>query len=139
MRMKMVEKSLANELRKHNNLMENLSVARLVERVLDRNEGTLTSTGAVTSTTGKYTGRSPKDKFIVKDEVSKDIVDWGNVNQPIDEASFDKLYHKVIDYLMDKDEVYQFKGFAGADRNISCQFKCLMNLPGIICLHVSSS
>lgn len=113
--MKMVEKSLVNELYKHNNLKQNLSVARLVERVLDRKEGVLTSTGAVTATTGKYTGRSPKDKFIVKDEISQDTVDWGNVNQPIDEASFEKLYHKVIDYLMKKDELYQFKGFAGAD------------------------
>ncbi len=113
--MKMVEKSLVNELYTHNNLKQNLSVARLVERVLDRKEGVLTSTGAVTATTGKYTGRSPKDKFIVKDEISQDTVDWGNVNQPIDEASFEKLYHKVIDYLMKKDELYQFKGFAGAD------------------------
>lgn len=114
--MKMVEKSLVNELNKHENLKRNLSVARLVERVLDRKEGVLTSTGAVTATTGKYTGRSPKDKFIVKDEISEDTVDWGNVNQPIDEASFDKLYHKVVDYLMEKNEVYQFKGFAGADK-----------------------
>lgn len=115
--MKMVDKSLANELNEHGNLKKNLSVARLVERVLDRNEGVLTSTGAVTATTGKYTGRSPQDKFIVKDEISTDTVDWGAVNQPIDEASFDKLYQKVINYLMDKDEVYQFKGFAGADKN----------------------
>ena len=90
--MKMVDKSLANELNVHGNLKKNLSVAKLVERVLDRNEGVLTSTGAVTATTGKYTGRSPQDKFIVKAEISTDTVDWGAVDQPIDEASFDKLY-----------------------------------------------
>ncbi|MHA6252295.1 phosphoenolpyruvate carboxykinase (ATP) [Oceanobacillus sp. CAU 1775] len=115
--MKMVDNSLANKLNSHKNLKENLSVANLVERVLERKEGVLTSTGAVTATTGKYTGRSPEDKFIVKDEISEDTVDWGNVNRPIDEATFDKLYQKVTDYLMDKDEVYQFKGFAGADKN----------------------
>lgn len=115
--MKMVDKSLAQEFNKHENLQQNLSVARLVERVLDRKEGVLTSTGAVTATTGKYTGRSPQDKFIVNDEISEDTVDWGKVNRPIDEASFDKLYHKVVNYLMEKDEVYQFKGFAGADEN----------------------
>jgi phosphoenolpyruvate carboxykinase (ATP) len=116
MRMKMVDKSLATQLLEHGNLQENLSVARLVERVLDRKEGTLTATGAVTATTGKYTGRSPKDKFIVKDEVTENTVDWGPVNQPIDEASFDKLYDKVFDYLMDKEEVYRFQGYAGADK-----------------------
>lgn len=116
MRMKMVDKALSNQLLKHDHLRQNLSVARLVERVLDRKEGVLTSTGAVTATTGKYTGRSPEDKFIVRDEITEDTVDWGKVNRPIDEDSFDKLYHKVIDYLMDKKELYQFKGFAGADK-----------------------
>lgn len=115
MRMKMVDKSLANQLLDHNNLKQNLSVARLVESVLERKEGVLTSTGAVTATTGKYTGRSPKDKFIVRDEVTEDKVDWGKVNQPIDEESFEKLYEKVVNYLTDKEAVYQFKGFAGAD------------------------
>lgn len=113
--MKMVEKSLTNQLLEHENLNRNYSVARLVERVLDRNEGVLTSTGAVTATTGKYTGRSPKDKFIVKDEITEDTIDWGPVNQPIDEASFDKLHEKVVNYLMEKDELYQFQGYAGAD------------------------
>jgi len=115
MSMKMVNKSLAKELLNHKNLKQNLSVGRLVESVLEHKEGRLTSTGAVAATTGKYTGRSPKDKFIVKDEITEDTVDWGPVNQPIDEASFDKLYKKVIDYLQDKDEIYRFQGFAGAD------------------------
>src|SRR5699024_1811733 len=48
-------------------------------------------------------------------EVTKDVIDWGQVNQPIDEASFDRLYHKVINHLKDKDELFSFKGFAGAD------------------------
>ncbi|MCG5104081.1 phosphoenolpyruvate carboxykinase (ATP) [Oceanobacillus alkalisoli] len=113
--MKMVEKSLTNQLLENGNLKRNYSVARLVESVLDRNEGVLTSTGAVTATTGKYTGRSPKDKFIVKDEITEDTVDWGAVNRPIDEASFDKLHEKVVNYLMDKEELFQFQGFAGAD------------------------
>ncbi|MDX5475433.1 MAG: phosphoenolpyruvate carboxykinase (ATP), partial [Bacillaceae bacterium] len=81
----------------------------------NRNEGTLSSTGAILATTGKYTGRSPKDKFIVEDEVSKSKVDWGKVNQPISEEVFDRLYEKVLQYLGDKEEIFVFKGFAGAD------------------------
>ncbi|KHE67057.1 phosphoenolpyruvate carboxykinase (ATP) [Halobacillus sp. BBL2006] len=92
-----------------------LSVPQLVEKILERHEGTLTNKGAIQATTGAYTGRSPKDKFIVKDDVSADKVDWGKVNQPIDENTFITLYHKVLDYLKDRDELFSFKGFAGAD------------------------
>ena len=113
----MVEQTLLTELNAHPNLKKNFSVAQLTEKVLERNEGVLTATGAVRATTGTYTGRSPKDKFIVKDDVTEQDVSWGAVNQPIDEASFDKLYNKVVDYLKERDEVFQFKGFAGADHN----------------------
>lgn len=92
-----------------------LSVPQLVEKILNRNEGCLTSTGAVLATTGKYTGRSPKDKFIVEEEISKDKIDWGTVNAPISEDVFDRLYNKVLTYLENKEEVFVFKGFAGAD------------------------
>lgn len=51
------------------------------------------------ASTGKYTGRSPKDKFIVTEPSYRDNVDWGDINQPIDEETFLKLYNKVLDYL----------------------------------------
>ncbi|MGP3562404.1 MULTISPECIES: phosphoenolpyruvate carboxykinase (ATP) [Geobacillus] len=92
-----------------------LSVAELVEKVLQRNEGRLTHTGAVAVTTGKYTGRSPKDKYIVEEPSTKQTIDWGPVNQPMAPETFDKLYDKVLDYLMKQDELFVFKGFAGAD------------------------
>jgi phosphoenolpyruvate carboxykinase (ATP) len=95
----------------------NLSVPSLVEKVLQRNEGVLTSTGAVRATTGKYTGRSPEDKFIVAEASIMDNINWGSVNQPIDEATFEALYSKVIKYLKEKNELFVFKGFAGADEN----------------------
>ena len=97
------------------NVQVQLSVPQLVEKVLNRNEGLLTSTGAVRATTGKYTGRSPKDKFIVEEKSVKDKIDWGSVNQPISEESFTKLYNKVLNFLKEKEEVFVFKGFAGAD------------------------
>ncbi len=98
------------------NIRVQLSVPQLVEKVLNRKEGILTSTGAIRATTGKYTGRSPKDKFIVEEESVKDKIDWGPVNQPISKESFTKLYNKVLKYLQDKDEVFVFNGFAGADK-----------------------
>ncbi|SFA40284.1 phosphoenolpyruvate carboxykinase (ATP) [Anoxybacillus pushchinoensis] len=96
-------------------VFHNLSVPRLVEKVLTRQEGILTSSGAVCATTGKYTGRSPKDKYIVEELSVKHKIDWGTVNQPISEEVFDRLYNKVVDYLMTKKEVFVFNGFAGAD------------------------
>ncbi|MBP1969564.1 phosphoenolpyruvate carboxykinase (ATP) [Virgibacillus natechei] len=115
--MKTVESFIKNELYSHDNLQKNLSVPRLVEKILSKNEGVLTATGSVRATTGAYTGRSPKDKFIVKDESCEEFIDWGPVNKAIDEKAFNKLYKKVTAYLMEKDELYQFKGFAGADSN----------------------
>jgi len=99
------------------NAHHNLSVPQLVEKVIERKEGVLTASGAVRATTGKYTGRSPKDKYIVEEASVKNKIDWGKVNQPISQEIFDKLYNKVINYLADKDEIFVFKGFAGADKN----------------------
>jgi phosphoenolpyruvate carboxykinase (ATP) len=105
-----------NEFLKGNNIHVQLSVPKLVEKVLTRNEGVLTSTGAVRATTGKYTGRSPKDKYIVNEDSVNDKIDWGSVNQPISEIVFSRLYSKVLDYLTDRDEIFVYKGFAGADK-----------------------
>ncbi|MCV5198032.1 phosphoenolpyruvate carboxykinase (ATP), partial [Escherichia coli] len=81
-----------HELLNGSNAQIQLSVPQLVEKVLMRNEGKLTSTGAVSASTGKYTGRSPKDKFIVKEASVADKIAWGAVNQPISEEHFNKLY-----------------------------------------------
>src|SRR5690606_16311899 len=104
-----------DELINGNNAAIQLSVPKLVEKVIERNEGQLTSTGAVVVTTGKYTGRSPKDKFFVAEESVKNKIDWGDINQPISSTTFVNLYKKVLDYLKEKDEIFVFKGFAGAD------------------------
>ena len=65
------------------NVRKNLSAAKLVEKSLSRKEATLSSTGALRATTGKYTGRSPKDKFFVAEAYIMDDIAWGNVNRPI--------------------------------------------------------
>ena len=110
------QKSIIKEISSKNILHENLSVPLLVEKVLSREEGVMSSTGAIRATTGKYTGRSPKDRYIVKDDVTENLVDWGSVNQPLDEEAFDKLHNRVIKHLGNEEEVFSFKGFAGADK-----------------------
>ena len=85
-----------------------LSRAELVEAASRRNEGKVASNGAFTATTGKYTGRSPKDRFIVEDDVTRDTVDWGEVNKPISGDVFDALLEKVLNYLDDKEELFVF-------------------------------
>src|SRR5699024_1384259 len=56
-----------------------------------------------------------KDRFIVRDEVCEDLIDWGSVNKPINEDVFNTLYEKVVSYLKDKEKLFHFKGYAGAD------------------------
>ncbi|RSK29410.1 phosphoenolpyruvate carboxykinase (ATP) [Bacillus sp. HMF5848] len=106
-----------------NNIAINLSVPQLVEKVLTRNEGVLTSTGAIRATTGKYTGRSPKDKYTVDEPSTSDKIDWGAVNQPISKEVFESLYQKVLLHLKDKDELFVFRGFAGADERYRLPIK----------------
>ncbi|MBU5467194.1 phosphoenolpyruvate carboxykinase (ATP) [Virgibacillus sp. MSJ-26] len=108
--------SLINDLMVQDHLQYNLSVPQLVEKILSRNEGILTDSGAVRATTGAYTGRSPNDKFIVKDEVSNHIVNWGTVNRAIEEDIFNKLLGKVIDHLKEVNEIFTLNGYAGADK-----------------------
>src|SRR5690606_28841569 len=97
------------------NVHVQLSVPQLVEAATSRGEAVLTREGAVKAETGKYTGRSPKDKYMVEEESSKNKVDWGNVNRPISSEVFENLYAKVLKHLKEKDALYVFKGFAGAD------------------------
>ncbi|PWI57893.1 phosphoenolpyruvate carboxykinase (ATP) [Sulfoacidibacillus thermotolerans] len=91
----------------------NLSTPELIELALARKEGILTDTGALRATTGKFTGRSPKDKFFVVDEETKDRIHWGSVNQKIDESAFLRLYHEMLEYISQHD-AFVFDGFAGA-------------------------
>lgn len=97
------------------NILQDLPVSQLVERALKRKEGVLTSTGALRATTGKYTGRSPKDKYVVEELSVKDKINWGSINQPISKLVFENLYKKVLAYLKTKDEIFVSKNFAGAD------------------------
>jgi phosphoenolpyruvate carboxykinase (ATP) len=92
----------------------NLSVAQLVEHALAKGEGILADNGALVVETGKYTGRSPKDKFIVDEPSSRDEIDWNQHNVPISEEKFQQLYQRVLSYVQGRD-LYIFDGYVGAD------------------------
>ena len=92
----------------------NLSTPKLVETAIKNGEGSLSSRGALVSETGKRTGRSPKDKFTVRDAVTEDKVDWGSVNLAFSPEKFDALYQRVLEYLAGK-EIYVQDLFCGAD------------------------
>ena len=92
----------------------NLSVPALYQESLTRNEGRLAEGGALVVLTGKHTGRSPKDKFIVREASTEKDIWWGDVNAAMEEEAFDRLYAKVVDHLRDRD-VFVQDVFAGAD------------------------
>ncbi len=95
-------------------IFRNLSSAALVEQALARSEGKLAANGALVVTTGERTGRSPKDRFVMDTPDVHDGIWWGDVNVPIDEAKFDRLFEKVKAHLASRDQ-FVFDGFAGAD------------------------
>ena len=105
----------------------NLCPAKLIELALQRNEGSLTSTGALVVTTGKYTGRSPKDKFIVDTPTIHNEIAWGKVNKPISREKFNSLKNKITDYFKNR-EIFIFDGFAGADKNYTQKFRVINEL-----------
>ncbi len=104
----------------------NLPVPSLIELIINRNEGLLSSTGALSVKTGKFTGRSPDDKFIVDDEVTHNSVDWGKVNHAISEENFDKIFRRMKSHI-EKKEFFIFDGFVGADSDNKLSIRVLNN------------
>lgn len=103
-------------------VFNNLSESNLITKALEGKEGTLSNSGALVINTEKYTGRSPKDRFIVKDSITEEKINWGSVNLPIGEEVFHNLYSKVKSYLKDKN-LYVFDGYVGAEEEFSLPIK----------------
>ena len=103
------------------------SPARLIEKAVSRGEGILASTGALAVTTGKYTGRSPKDRFIVDTPDVHDKIAWGNVNVPFSEEDYQLVHDEVISYLSER-RIFMVHGIAGADRRYSRKILVLTEL-----------
>jgi phosphoenolpyruvate carboxykinase (ATP) len=106
----------------------NLTPAELVEETIVRGEGMLTDTGALAVDTGKFTGRSPKDKFIVCDSTTEKSVWWGDINIKFDPAKFDRLYDRVTSYLQSK-TIYVRDAYACADPNYRLTVRVVTESP----------
>ncbi len=96
-------------------VFRNLTPDELVENAVNRGEGVVNSTGSLSVNTGKYTGRSPDDRFIVVDDITRDTVDWGKINHEFPSDKFEKILEKMKNFVNDK-ELFVFDGFVGADK-----------------------
>jgi len=110
------------------NIHYQLPPDELVHQCLERNQGELSNTGALVINTGKFTGRSPKDRFIVKDKITASTVDWNDINQPIGEDSFDHIYRKMMDHF-GKNPVWIRDCYACADPEFRLNIRCINEEP----------
>ena len=111
-----------------NTVYWNLSAPELVEKTLEIGEGVLADNGALVIKTGEFTGRSPKDRFIVQDEQTKDTVDWNNINFPFSTAKFEALKQKMINFLKGQ-ELYVKDAYACADNNYKLNLRLIAQKP----------
>ena len=97
-------------------IRRNSPVEKLVEISISNNEGVLTSTNSLSVKTGKYTGRSPNDRFIIYDDETHDKIDWGKINHQFPTEKFNQILEKMEKSIVDK-EIFVFDGFVGADKS----------------------
>lgn len=105
-----------------------LSPDELHKITIEKGQGVEANTGALAVNTGEFTGRSPKDRFIVKDDITRDKVWWGNINIPFPPDMFDKLYDKVVHYLSEK-EVFVRDSYVCADPNYKMNVRVVNEYP----------
>lgn len=106
----------------------NLEPAELVEHTIVNGQGVLADSGALAVDTGEFTGRSPKDKFCVKDGNTENTVWWGEINIPMASATFDRLRERMAAYLMGRD-VYVQDAYACADPAFKLDLRLVAELP----------
>ncbi|MES2217448.1 MAG: phosphoenolpyruvate carboxykinase [Pseudomonadota bacterium] len=106
----------------------NLSAAELINMALASEEGVLASNQALAVTTGARTGRSPKDRFIVKDDLTATTVDWNSINQPISPDKFQALWDRALAHLNTKDTCFSADLSVGADETYQLPVKVVAEL-----------
>lgn len=105
-----------------------LSSEALHAETISKDQGVTSSSGALAVNTGEFTGRSPMDRFIVKDDITKDKIWWGDINIPFESDKFQKLYDKVVEYLSEK-EIYVRDSYACADENYKLNIRVINEYP----------
>jgi len=105
-----------------------LNSNELHDETIKKDQGVVSSLGALAVNTGEFTGRSPMDRFIVKDDITKDEVWWSKINLPFEEDKFDKLYDKVVDYLSEK-EIFVRDSYACADESYKLSIRVVNEYP----------
>ncbi|WP_291071750.1 phosphoenolpyruvate carboxykinase (ATP) [Empedobacter sp. UBA5637] len=114
---------------KNSKINYQLSPQELTEKMVELGQGEITSSGAVNMLTGEFTGRSPKDRFIVKDDITAENVWWdGNINIPFDSDKFNALYDKVVEHLSNR-EIYVRDAFACADDSYKTKIRAITETP----------
>jgi phosphoenolpyruvate carboxykinase (ATP) len=106
-----------------------LSPEELISDTLSIGEGVLNNTGALVINTGKFTGRAPKDRFIVKDQVTKNTVNWNEINIPIEPYYFDIIYNKVVEYLDECSDIWVRDCYACADKKYRLHIRVVTEKP----------
>ena len=106
-----------------------LSPEELVSDTLSIGEGVLNNKGALVINTGEFTGRSPKDKFIVRDEITKNTINWNEFNIPIEPFYFDIIYNKVMDYLDECNDIWIRDCYACADEDYRMNIRVITEKP----------
>lgn len=109
-------------------VLSNLTAAHLIEHSISRGESKFAQSGALVTTTGKRTGRSPGDRFFVSHGPSKDKIEWGTSNRPVQPEVFDKLLDRVKDHLEGR-ELFVFDGYVGADPKHRIKLRVIAELP----------
>jgi len=105
-----------------------LSPQQLHDITISKGQGVEASSGALAVNTGEFTGRSPMDRFIVKDDITNNKIWWGNINIPFESDAFQKLYNKVIDYLSNK-ELFVRDSYVCADHNYKTNIRVINEHP----------
>ncbi len=104
------------------------SPKELQDITIEKGQGVETSSGVLAVNTGEFTGRSPRDRFIVKDDITKNKIWWGDINIPFDPEKFDSLYNKVVDYLSGK-ELFARDCYACADEKYRLNIRVINEYP----------
>ncbi|HEX4372127.1 MAG TPA: phosphoenolpyruvate carboxykinase (ATP), partial [Puia sp.] len=108
-----------------------LTPDELIKDTLRLQQGELSDTEALVIKTGKFTGRCPKDRFIVKDEITVDTINWNDINQPIEEKYFNIIFKKVTEYLNKLPELWIRDCYACADENYRINIRAITEDPSM--------